>query len=426
MYNKSVILAIAAVIAFLLAGVWTGFALMPMLIVGGGLLLLIIGGGSLLFKAGKARSNGIMALLGVIILGVWFYMPGAITSFGLPSAALTSPISTAVVQQQVSSCAAGVSAEQRSQMVTATVNSYDLDAAAGQGTAVDQTTACFYYRNGNKGTNFVSLSSDTADGSVTTVWTPGDTVYGYCGGSSYYTEPIEGQCVDTRGVNLVLNAHAAATAAQLEVGAFDKNFNALTAAGNTTTADFDLTIGASTTDYLTAEWYVDTANKAANVQYVATTTYNDIKDFFPVSAVFSHDGVDTPVAIAGIVPTADYLRNVKLSNDDAASTGNITATYTVYKLASPILLNARGDTLKVKFQVNSGATDPTATDNVFSTQDMAVGCLFDAQYIKNPQTGDISLNYYNEAIIGSQTDAGVANLPAMPAGADDCFVVSGA
>jgi hypothetical protein len=100
-------------------------------------------------------------------------------------------------------------------------------------------------------------------------------------------------------------------------------------------------------------------------------------------------------------------------------------TYAVYKLDKPVLIDARGDSLKIKFQIDSGATDPTATDNVWSTIDAGVGCLLDAQYVKNPVTGAASLNYHSEAMIGSQTDAGITNGIYSPAGHDDCFVIEG-
>jgi len=134
----------------------------------------------------------------------------------------------------------------------------------------------------------------------------------------------------------------------------------------------------------------------------------------------SAGGVATSPAI-----TPDNFRNVKVSDEDnGGATNNQTVTYSVYVFSTPVLLR-QWQSLKQGFEVTSGSTDPTATDNVFNTIDLGVVCLLDGQYGKDPSSGSSYLDFYTHSTIGSQTDIGVVNYPHVPVGKTDCVVFEG-
>jgi hypothetical protein len=277
-------------------------------------------------------------------------------------------------------------------------------------------TTCWTYSNGNTAGQYLTTLSSGSN----TQFSVGDSMYVYCGNTSsstatYYVEPIEGECLDTKTSTLEVIAHKSIARASMSGAAFDRNMNALTAGGNTTTADYDLTLGANQEEPVYAEWTIAAANSAYNAIGIAIAVWNDIAYAKPAN--------DQGLSI-GVTP--DYLKAIKVGGE--VYDGNQTLTFDTYyfgsqALPSPKLLKAY-DSLKIKLLVKGGATDPSATDNVFSTIDGVVVCLLDGQYTKDT-AGNVFMDLHNHAESGSQADVGVPNLFMTPVGSEDCIVFEG-
>jgi hypothetical protein len=415
-------LLIVLALAFLLSSVLLGLQGIPFWVLFAGIVLGVKGFTKYLDKSmpfpGKNWAKGLgagMVIVSIFGLGLFgaptWLAPVYNAIFGggifTGAAVLGQPIGT--TPADISACQAGMTGEQLDDTASVTVNAYDLAAAAGKTTAVDLSTSCRFYSNGV----YVKASSDTSDPSAETgAWGLGDALSIYCGGTSYYTTPIENYCVRTKAVSLELDSYALSTASTgISIAGYDKNMNALTAAGNTTTADYDVTLGASEEEVIYLELTQDTANKAYNLIAVATASFNDIDYVKPSGSEFTQE------------LTVEWLEDVSISDDDNAGTTNHTKDFKVYKLASPVLLR-EFESVKYKFTIKAGSTDPSATDNVWSTLDGGVVCFLDGTYSKGYQGGEF-LDYHDHAEPGSEADVGWANAVWIPAGGYDCVVLEG-
>ena len=325
---------------------------------------------------------------------------------------MTTPAGAADAAAQLTACQATLTAEELDDAASITLNAYDIAAAAGYGTVVDLTTNCRFYKNGNQGANFIMTSAATSATSLATQWSIGDTAYIYCGGDGYYAEPIEGLCIDAKTYPLNIRAYGITTAATgVDIAGFDKNHNALTAAGNTTTGDYDITLGANGEERVYIELTQNVAKKAYNVGAVATAVFNDIDEFEPIAG----QGLTQVVE-------PNFLKNIQVSDDGVTAAGNHTLTYDVWKLDAPVLLLEWQD-IEFGMTISAGATDPTATDNVWSTVDGGVVCVLDSTYSKGSDGGEY-LDIHNH-VTDSEADVGFTNLVHFPVGGYDCAVLQG-
>lgn len=421
------------VIAYVLVTYAFGFAIMS---ISGVILLIAV---VMLFKGFtgwadyiKRPSKSTAKVLGLVLLALTAFMYGM---FGLPSlgftwesitggvlgttAQLNQPVSMSEVEtiESVTVCRTGLSDELLDDKASVMLNAYDVEASAGYGTAVDLSSNCWQYSNGNQPRNFVSVTSDTSDNADTDVWNVGDAVYLYCGGTSYYTEPIEGLCVNSPNFPLVIRSHGFTTAATgVDASAYDDDGNALTAAGNTSTADYDITLGAAETKTFDIKWKQSVSRTSYNFAAIATASFNDIEHV-------------KPIAGQGFMKVTEpnYLRTIAVS--DAVGGGNQSLTYDLYIYdpdgdgqPNPILLS-QYEHVRFTFEILSGS-DPSATDNVFSTLDAGIVCSIDATYVRGAD-GKLYLDVHDHAVENSEGDVGWAENPNMPIGGYECVVLEG-
>ena len=151
-------------------------------------------------------------------------------------------------------------------------------------------------------------------------------------------------------------------------------------------------------------------NEAFNLFAFATLSFNDIDYIRP--ADLENYNIESPPG---------YLDNIIIGDD--VQHGNQTLDYRVYVLKSPVMLK-QWDTVKYPFEIKATSTDPTATDNVFSTIDAGIVCALDATYVRG-RDGLIYLDYHSHGQVGSETDVGYVNVPGLPVGGADCAVFEG-
>lgn len=328
------------------------------------------------------------------------------------SASLAAPALGQQVVELNQACQAGLTAEELDDAADVTLNAYDLAADAGFGTAVDLTTNCRFYNNGNSGENFVAASTDTSAKTESSYWGIGDTAFIYCGGTSYYTTPVEGHCIDAKVEPIVIESYGIINAASdISISVYDENKNALTAAGNSTTADFDLTLSANQKEPVIVELNLKSGTEAYNVGTIATGAFNDIDGVYP----------ENEAGMQAVVPV-DFLKGVSVSDDDVAGATNHTVTFDVWNLNQPKLL-LNWDDYEVTMVVDAGSTDPSATDNVWSTLDGGIVCFLDATYSRGSD-GIEHLDYHDHATDG-ESDVGYTNTYFKPVGGSDCVVIEG-
>ena len=350
-------------------------------------------------------------------LGLTAWLVFSLGIFGLPAIIPFSPESifggfTAAsfisAPSAVTQAACSVSPEILGKDASITLNAWDLEANDPYSSAVDFSTSCYVYKNGNSAANFVATTTDTSAGTLNSGFTVGDVMNIYCGGSSYYGEPVENECIDSQDDMVNINAHAIAGETDLAITVYDDTGSAaLTAAGNSTTADYDLTLGANEEKSIYVQLKVNAANKAYNFIGFATGAGNDIKSVVPVDSKFVKRA------------TVDFLDDVSVNGGSAT---NQTITYTAYTLNAPVLLS-EWEQVKHQFTVTAGTSDPSATDNVFSTIDAAIVCGLDATYARGSD-GVVYLDYYVHST-GSETNVGVSETFTDPVGKNSCVVIEG-
>jgi hypothetical protein len=368
---------------------------------------------------------------GIGLLFVTFLMTGA---FGLPQLVpftwesllggfgggatfLAAPMGQQEASVAATQCAAGFTDEQLDESASVNLFAYDMESSTGRTSPVDLTTNCWLFANGNSADHFVKKSADTEDAATTGAWNVGDAAFIYCGGTSYYTDPVEGECINGPNVAIEFDTHAIVTATTgLVIAGFDKNMNALTAAGNTSTADYDVTLGASESEKIYVELTQNTADKAYNLGALAMDTWNDIDSIKPTGE---------SAALFDKVTTPDYLDSVTVSSDESGgATANVTLTYEVYKLKQPVMLH-EWDSVTYALQIKAGSTDPTASDTDFDGFDGAVVCFLDQTYSRGVD-GTIYYDIHSHAEEGSEADVGLSNEISFPVQKDDCVVFEGA
>jgi hypothetical protein len=334
---------------------------------------------------------------------------------------LTAPAADGTeVQMVTSECRAMFTDEQLDETASVNLRTYDLASSSGMTSAVDLTTNCWLYANGNSPDDFRGKSADTEDAATTSIWNLGDTAYVYCGGTSYYTVPAEGVCIDGPTKTIEMDSYAICSAVtDLVISGFDKNGNALTAAGNTSTADYDVTLGASQTEIVSFELLVNSNTETYNLMALAMDTWNDIDSVSPKDTGLFKGGRQ------GYTP--DYLDSLAVSSDensDLGNTANVTLSYEVWYLNEPILMK-EWDTVEYSFKVKAGSTDPTASDADFDGFDGASVCFLDGTYSRG-HDGKMYYDIHDHAEDGSEADVGLANKVDFPVDKDDCVVLEGA
>ncbi|MCK4714566.1 MAG: hypothetical protein KAT35_03250, partial [Candidatus Aenigmarchaeota archaeon] len=239
----------------------------------------------------------------------------------------------------------------------------------------------------------------------------GDIVYVYCGGTSYYTEPIEAQCIDQVNTPVNLLAHAIISESSVSMTCYD-NTGAVgcSAADNTTIGDYDITLGANGDDSYYVRVKNNVAVKAFNFGGFAVKVSNDIDDAYPIAG---------SVLTSKVLPK--FLKGLNIASDDAGVNNFTSASYTyLYQLPAPILLS-QWQFQDYGFTIEGGGTDPAET-NVFNTADSVITCAVDSQYAKGSD-GTVKLLPYADTL--AQANVGVTEDILAPVGKTTCMVLYG-
>jgi hypothetical protein len=378
-------------------------------------------GGGIPFPSQKTAKIAGPALLAyaVLSLGIFGFpaiFPSIDSVLGMFGGTTASVIGPPVTEQQVTAstaaCSAALSPEEKDAVATVTLDAFDVEALAGKSSAVDLGDDCRLYANSNTGT--FTPSADTAAGSVTTVWKPGDTAFIYCGGTfaeiGYYADPVEGECIDSIAKHVSWDVHAITTAASgVDMVVYDDAHTVLTAAGNTTTADYDITLGASQEKKIYVKLTESVAVKSFNLMAFATASLNDIDYVKPESST----GMVQKLA-------PKWLKDVEVG--DETNIQNQTTDYDVYYLAQPVLLK-QWQSVEYPFTVKAKTTDPAETANVFSTMDAAIICAIDGTY----HQGSDGKEYLDiqDHITDTEANVGYVEVVFDPVGGYECSVLEG-
>jgi len=378
-------------------------------------------GGGIPFPSQKTAKIAGPALLAyaVLSLGIFGFpavFPSIDNVLGMFGGTTASVIGPPVTEQQVTAstaaCSAALSPEEKDAVATVTLDAFDVEALAGRSSAVDLQTNCRMYANTNSGS--YTASADTAAGSVTTVWKPGDTAFIYCGGTfaeiGYYADPVEGECIDSIAKHVSWDVHAITTAASgVDMVVYDDAHTVLTAAGNTTTADYDITLGASQEKKIYVKLTESVAVKSFNLMAFATASLNDIDYVKPESST----GMVQKLA-------PKWLKDVEVG--DETNIQNQTTDYDVYYLAQPVLLK-QWQSVEYPFTVKAKTTDPAETANVFSTMDAAIICAIDGTY----HQGSDGKEYLDiqDHITDTEANVGYVEVVFDPVGGYECSVLEG-
>ena len=345
----------------------------------------------------------ILGLAGLVFVVVTAGVFGNFNLFGGTTASIAGGSGAALTQAQ---CAASVAQDIRGTSATLDVNAWDQESDTPFSAAVDLTTGCWVYKNDpSSPSNFVTLSSDTSAGTIVGFST-GDLAYIYCGGTAYYTESVEGLCVDQQRKAVNLNTHIVEAVGSLDITAYDRTGSATLAAGMTSVTDYNISLGAAQEDAIELRLQVNSANNAWQFCGWAVGI-NNATDFKPIGGDYG--------ALYEKKPTPLFLKNlagVDLSESPAADAVETTLTYTPWILASPVMLS-EWDLLQDRFKVEAPAADPLGTQHNTTRVTWFAANTLDCQNNRGDD-GLIYFDFYNH--ISTQTNAGVVETLASPLG----------
>ncbi len=421
MINKYLLVILLFGACFLFIAPYMGVTGLPMV----ALLTAIFVGVASLTKVGNvfklSRMYGLIVIfIPLFILGLytgWWAAYGITTAtLGLePLEALVIP--TAVVPTEAqAACRASVKAVNPNivgDAATLVLSGWDVESLTAYTSTVDIGTDCWIYVNGNGPLDYAGLSTATSATAHTALANVGDIVYVYCGGTSYYTEPIEAQCIDQVNTPVNLLAHAIAAESNIALTCFD-NTGAVgcSAADNTTNGDYDITLGANGDDSYYVRVKNNVAVKAFNFGGFAVKVSNDIDDAYPITG---------SVLTSKVVPK--FLKGLAISPAAAGGIANnfTSANYNyLYQLPAPILLS-QWQYQDFGFIIEGGGTDPAET-NVFNTGDSVITCVVDSQYAKGSD-GTVKLLPYADTL--AQANVGITEDILFPVGKTTCMVLYG-
>jgi len=360
----------------------------------------------------KLKRN-IALILMVVLWGFTAYSAGWLSGI-LPTGAVTTTGFKEPTRVPKAGCS--VSEELRGKAATITVNAWDLESNTPYSSPVDFATNCFDYKNGNSPTSFVGNSSDTSSGSLGG-YVVGDTLYMYCGGSTYYGESIEGWCIDNQYPTLVINAHTISTAdSSNSITVYDNTGGTVlsTGAGTDGDSDYYMSLGAGADDSIYVKLKVNAANKA--YQFCAW----GVAEFYNISKV-SPQNVE---ATYTNVPTPQHMKSISIRVNTSGSNTDIDGQdYTVYRASAPIMLH-EWDSIKEKFVVEADDTYDPIGGNTGTNQSTLNGFAIlakDCTYSRGDD-GKVYLDFYQHD--SAQADVGMDEVETSPAGKTDSTLIS--
>lgn len=292
---------------------------------------------------------------------------------------------------------------------TIDVNAFDL-ASTTPGTPVDLTTGCWIFRNGV----YVGQSADTSAATLNAA--VGDSFSIYCGGTSYYCEPVENQCIKSSRDQIKINCYGAAAESDMQVTGYDKSMNSLSS-GTATQDDYYITLGASATDKDYFELMVNSNTKTYQLGAIGTAKFTNITRVEPLS--FNFNGKFTSGSYSWkVVGTPQWAQSVAILVNETATTTAITKDYTTYRLQKAgqdaiILLN-KWEYVTIPVEIESSSSDPIAHSGTSSLNGYAV-LFMDAQKSISSNNDAIYTDIWDHATT-TQSDVGLAETETSPLG----------
>lgn len=356
------------------------------------------------FKLFPFRLKKTWSLL--LVIGAWGFLAvtyGWLAMFGgfLPAGTVAAIPGTTGTATATGNCQAGVSSEILGTSATLSLNAYDQESNTPYSSAVDLTTNCNFYRDSNSAGNYVGPTSDTSAGNLSG-FKVGDKIVGYCGGSSYYTDPID-QCVAGQQESVEISTHAAVAESNMQITVYDNTGGTtLDATSSANYGDYNLTLGAGGEDTI----YVKLKNNVGNKAYQFCGW--GVATFYNVSAVRPQNVEATYTAIA----TPESMKNIDIEVNTTSNTLN--KDYTVYKADSAIMLH-QWDTLTEQFEVEASDTNDPIAYGLTTGSDLNGFAILakDCQWARG---GDGAEHFDIATVDVSQTDVGVDETETSPRG----------
>jgi hypothetical protein len=347
------------------------------------------------------KISGLMAIviLGIgLFLGGWFSTLGGLGTMGatiLPGETIVTPIDVSEVPETSSACV--VSGELAGKAATIYINAWDMESNTPYSSAVDLTTNCWVFKNGNGPTNYLRLTNDTADGTING-FAVGDLIYIYCGGTSYYTDPIEGYCVNTEAPTINLETHTIEAESSMQITGYDDTGATALTAGTSGQEDYTITQGANGEDSVYIKLKDNGANNAYDHCAWGTIALTNLTSFKPVASE-GYTKVATPT----------WLQEVALLLND---TNTMSVDYTVYKAETTTRLH-EWDSIKQEFIATASSTDPVTSDGASDNAAYYVALSIDCQYARGTD-GKIYYDIHDHT--DSEGNVGMDETEASPLG----------
>ena len=303
-----------------------------------------------------------------------------------------------------------VSSELQGKTSTLQVNAWDMESNTPYSSAVDLLATCYLYKNGNSAENYVTVTSDTAAGSVTSGFAVGDTLYVYCANATYYTDPIEGLCLDKQEMPVNIKAHKIAGESNMAITGYDDTGGTALSAGTATQEDYYVTMGANEEQSLYLKLKVNAANMAYDLCGVATYALTNISSLKPAGSEYTS------------VATPEWGKNIAIKFNE---TGSLTVTkdYSFFKRSSALRLH-EWESVKDEFVIKTTTTgDPVQSTNDESVSTSCAGALYvDCAWAKG---GDGKMYYDFYVHDDGQADVGLAETETSPLGGQVGVVIEG-
>ena len=351
----------------------------------------------------------LVVTVGITLIGggYWAGISASLTGTGATvSVPLIGPTDSLTCVQSVPSQIKGKAAE-------LVVNAWDLESNTPYSAAIDLTDNCSVYVNGNTAAHFLNATGDTSGGTVPGL-VVGDVVYMYCGGRAYYTDPVEGLCVDAERKRVNLESHAIATEANMQIVAYDDGGSAALSAGANGT-DYYITMGANADESVFVKLKVNVANKAYKFGGWGTFTFYNMSKVEPQT----EEGTYTKIA------SPEHMSNIQVEENSTSGGYTQTGDYAVYRITTPILMQ-EWDKIKEQFVVTSDTTnDPLGEGpHTGTTENELNGIAIIAKDIQYDRGGDGLM--YNDLYTHdtSEGDVGLNENDVSPAGKTTGVVIA--
>jgi hypothetical protein len=288
---------------------------------------------------------GVILVLAVAWTGGWLAM---FTGAAVPAATFTQASVTGLSATQ---CAQQIQAANPTilgKAATLTVKGYDFAANAPYSTAVG--AGYYVFKDGQ----FVAEAA--ANGGTITNLKVGDVIdiYGKSNASFYVDNALQ-VCITGEQNTKEIRAYAAAQDSNMKVTCYDSDGNTLSAAGNISAGDYNLTLGANEKAKVTCKLKENAANKNSWIGAIAVKAVNNTKDVKVMSSGWALASVPTFLATAQISVS-------ELPNVTVAGYGKL------YTATTPVKLGQWQETV-VDFEVSSDTSNdpvyialPTATN----------------------------------------------------------------